>query len=231
MIDIVYQLLKTIVNKELRGNVTPAEFNLIAKQVQDRIFRGYFEDVNRDKVKENRGLTSQNYGNLPLYQRQRMDVFSATVPLPTLVSPIKFFIPSDLYLIKENGVTTSGRVIQEMEVADNAYLQNSLAASSSTFPTYTQIGTEIVVTPNVFTSITLQYFRKPTNPKWTYSIIGGTAMFNNGAVDFQDFELNESEFPNIVIQMLSFFGINIRETEVTQYAEALKQKQDNKEER
>ena len=85
--------------------------------------------------------------------------------------------------------------------------------------------------PNTITTgVTCRYLREPLDPKWTFTDVSGTEMFNPSAVDFQDFELHTSEFPNIVIQMLSFFGINIREPMVTQYAEALKQKQTNKEE-
>lgn len=232
MIDIVYQLLKTIVNKELRGNITPAEFNLIAKQAQDRIFRGYFDDINRDKVKENKGLTSNNYANLPLFQRQRMDIFSETTTILNNTNPADYVVPSDVYFIKHNGLTYSGKVVQEMLVSDEPYLQLSLAASSETFPTYTQNGSQLIVSPStVIGTLALSYFRIPKDPKWTYQIISNVEMFDNSNLDFQDFELHESEFVNIVIVMLSFFGVNLREADVTKYAELLKQKQDDKEEK
>ena len=69
MIDTIYQVLKTVANKELRGNLSPAEFNLVAKQVQERIFRGYFEDAARDKIKQTRKMIGKNFADLPLYQR------------------------------------------------------------------------------------------------------------------------------------------------------------------
>lgn len=231
MIDIVYQLLKTIVNKELRGNVTPAEFNLIAKQVQDRIFRGYLEDANRDKVKENRGLTSKNFAKLSFFQRQRIEQFQAQASLVYNLTTLNFDLPTDIYFIKDHGVSFGGNVVDEVESADIVFLSSSLSSPSETFPVYERNAASITLLPTTITTdVTCRYLRTPEDPKWTYIEVSGVEMFNNAAVDFQDFELHESEFPNIVIQMLSFFGINIRETEVTQYAEALKQKQDTKEE-
>ena len=78
MIDQIYRLLLTIINKELRGNVSPSEFNLIAKQVQEEIFRGYFEDHNRDTYRKKRGMTDTSYGDLPFLQRQRIQEFETS---------------------------------------------------------------------------------------------------------------------------------------------------------
>ena len=49
-------------------------------------------------------------------------------------------------------------------------------------------------------------------------------MYDPSNASFQDFELHESEFSNIVLRMLSYFGINLREGEVMQIAELLKDK-------
>lgn len=230
MIDTVYQLLKTIINKELRGNVTPAEFNLIAKQAQDKIFRGYMEDANRDKTKENRGLTSKNYAHLSLFQRQRIDEFSTSAAL--VFNSGVFDLPTDLYYIKDHGISFNSNVVDEVESSDITFLSSSLSTPSETFPVYERNPSSITILPTtIISDITCRYLKIPADPKWTYTIVSGTELFDISAVDYQDFELHESEFTNIVIIMLSYFGINIREIEVTQYAEALRQKQDTKEER
>jgi hypothetical protein len=164
MIDQVFQIVKTVVNKELRGNVTPAEYNLLAKQVQDSIFREYFEEAAKDKVKENRGLTSKNFADLSLLQRQRIEMFDsvATISRNDLVNPPQYTLPDDLYFIKDNGVTWNGRVIDESEAADIAYQGQSIAAPSETFPTYRQRRENILVIPDTIdTPITVYYLRKP----------------------------------------------------------------------
>tara|TARA_R110002167_G_scaffold331706_1_gene538396 strand:+ start:40049 stop:40756 length:708 start_codon:yes stop_codon:yes gene_type:complete len=228
MIDTIYQLLKTIINKELRGNITPAEFNLIAKQVQNQIFKGYFEDANRDKNKDNRGLANKNYANLPFNQRQWIDQFSAfAVLVPQSFPPsgqtfAQFTLPTNLYLLKDRGLSFGANTIDEVESADFLALNSSSAAPSTTFPVYERYSTTIRVSPVAVTAVDCRYLRLPADPKWTYSIVGTTELYNPAETDAQDFELHEAEFANITIQMLSYFGVNIREGDIAKYAEALK---------
>lgn len=229
MINTVYELLKTILNKELRGNVTPAEYNLIAKQVQEEIFRGYFEDEARDKYKEKTGRTGNGFSNLSFNQRQRIEQFNASATL-TYASP-NFTLPADLYLIKDFGIDYNGTVVEEIEGQYVGFLGKTIAAPSTVFPTYEQKSGLITINPaTIVSGVTCRYLRLPADPKWTYTVASGTELYNPAAGDFQDFELHPSEFSNIVIRMLSYFGINIRETEITKYAEAMKQKEEAREE-
>lgn len=222
MINNIYELLKTILNKELRGVLSPTEFNLLAKQVQEEIFRGYFEDEARDKVKEKKGMSVKGYGNLAFNQRQRLDQFSAKANL--VYSSPSFALPSNLYMIKDDGVLYDGTVVTEMEGQYIGYASKSLGAPSETFPVYEHIGSTIEVLPSTITSgVVCRYIRKPLDPKWTYTIVSNMELFNPSAVDFQDFELHASEFSNIVIRMASYFGINLREEEVIKYIEIKKQ--------
>ena len=46
-INTVYQRVLTIANKEQRGYITPAEFNVLANQAQMDIFEQYFYDLNQ----------------------------------------------------------------------------------------------------------------------------------------------------------------------------------------
>ena len=229
MINSIYELLQTIANKELRGNLTPSEFNLIAKQVQEEIFRGYFEDEARDKFKEKRGLSSKGFSNLSFNQRQRIEQFAAKATL-TYSSP-NFTLPADLYMVKDHGIDYNGTVIYEIEGQYVGFAGGSLLAPSTSFPTYEHIGGAISVSPATITSgVTCRYVRKPADPNWTYNDGTGVELFNPADAAYQDFELHPSEYSNIAIRMASYFGINLREDQIIQYAEAQKQKQDIKEE-
>ena len=46
-VNTVYQTVLSIINKEQRGYLTPAEFNTVGTQVQLDIFEKYFEDLNQ----------------------------------------------------------------------------------------------------------------------------------------------------------------------------------------
>lgn len=227
MIDLVYQVLLSILNKEQRGTVRPSDFNTLAKLVQEEIYRGYFTDYNRDQNRQNRGLSNTGLGNLVDQQSQRIERFSKSATL-NFNTP-NFDLPSDLYMLRQNGILFGSTVIEHLGQENYGYSQATRSASE-TFPVYERANeSQIVVYPDTIDSgVTCRYLRKLEDPKWTYN--AATGLFNQAASDYQDFELHPDEFSNIVIKMLANFGINIRETEVTQYAQALKQNQDVKEE-
>lgn len=222
MVDLVYKTLLTIINKENSGYITPTEFNLLANRVQESIFRGYFEDENMDKNKENRGLSNKGYSNLSFNQRQRINQFSDFQTLT--LSTDRFNLPSNLYLIEDDGitVTSTGRVIDEVERSRLGFLNRSQASPTEVYPVYERYGDNIRVSPATISEIDVRFLRKPSAPKWTYTIVGGKEFYDPSNASFQDFELHSSEFSNIVVHMLSDFGINLREADVVQIAETLK---------
>lgn len=222
MIDLIYKTLLTIINKENQGYVSPTEFNILANQVQMEIFRDYFEDENRDKVKKNKGYTNKGYANLDFNTRQKISKFAG---YKTLTAEDDLFkLPSDLYFIEDDGVLTPmHKVITEIERGQIGYLFNSLTAPTELFPVYENIGDSLKVYPDSFEKIQLRYTRIPKKPMWTYFVLpNGSEVFDPSSSSFQDFELHETEFSNIVNRMLTYFGINLREAEVIQIAEQLK---------
>jgi hypothetical protein len=229
MIDLTYKTLLTILNKEQAGWVSPEEFNILANLIQTEIFRSYFTDENRDKNKQNRGLTNGGYSNLPFNERQRITAFADSTTVALQSEEEQEFatlnLPEDLYFIEDQGILSkNGKVIEEVENKTFGYLSNSISAAGALYPIYTQQGNVLKVYPKSTQSpVMLNYIKNPKAPKWTYVTLKGDPLFNPSAPDFQDFELHESEFPNIVLKMLSHFGITLRETEVVQMAEGLKQ--------
>ena len=221
MINEAYLVLQTIVNKEQDGYVQPSEYTQIAKLVQDSIFRSYFEDINRDQNRENRGLTNPGYGNLVQNQEERLAPFMETSTLT--INTGVYTLPSDLFHIEQDGIiSNTGKVIELTPHRTRGYLSGSIGAPDTTFMTCYRNGQELVVDPSTYVDdITLHYVRKPIDPLWAYTTMGnGDPLYNPSAS--VDFELHPSEFTNIVLHMLSYFGITIREGEVIQVAESMK---------
>jgi hypothetical protein len=50
--------------------------------------------------------------------------------------------------------------------------------------------------------------------------VSGSPIFNQSAADYQDFELSESSQNDLVFKILSYAGVNIRESDVVQFAMA-----------
>jgi len=223
-VDTVYRVLTTLLSKDNQGNLTPTEFNLLATNVQNQIFREYFEDENRDKIKKNLVYTGKGYSNLPFNQRQKINQFSATSDVTGVAG--LFSLPSDTYLIEDDGITETdtGRVIEEIEANITGYLSRSLSSPSSTYPVYENFGSSIKVLPTTITEVTIKYLREPKEPKWTYTVVSNNELYDPTSSSLQHFELHSSEFSNIVLRMLSFFGIVLREEAIIKVAEELKNK-------
>lgn len=228
MINLAYLVLQTIVNKEQSGGyVSPAQYNDLAVLVQEEIFRSYFEDINRDQNKQNRGFSGLNYANLVDNQLQRIEPFLKTVTLST-----PYALPSDLYMLDTDGIITSitEKVVDKVPRQSRGYISNSAGAATVTFPQYYVQGNNIVILPSTYADdIDISYIKVPSEPEWAYTVIGnGDSMYND--VASTDFELHPSEFSNIVLRMLSYMGINLREGQVVQVAESLKSQMTNKDE-
>lgn len=243
MIDLVYKTLLTILNKENQGYVSPTEFNVIANNVQMEIFRGYFEDINADQVKENRGYSNKRYANLTFIGRQKMAELAEIAPI--IKEAGRFRLPNDLYFIEDDGVTVrtfstdgsikvvnkeAGEVVEEVERGVLGYLNRSISKPSEAYPVYERYDKHLIISPSTVESVNIRYIRKPKAPQWTYFVLpDGTEVFNPASNTFQDFELHESEFSNIVTRMLTYFGITLREGLVIEIAEMLKNKTITKE--
>jgi hypothetical protein len=80
------------------------------------------------------------------------------------------------------------------------------------------------VFPDSITSnVTAHYIRYPRDPKRTYVAMGANdsdPLFNPSANDYQDFELPISDFSDLVVKILQYSGMSIREAEVTAAAKS-----------
>ena len=113
-------------------------------------------------------------------------------------------------------------------------LSNSVyTAPTLTFPAYTTEDINLTVYPDTIKAIgqvKSQYIRYPKTPKWTYiDLLNGEPAFNASAADYQDFEIPLDDEVNLVLKILQYAGISIREADVYQFAQAEEQ-QDNQEE-
>jgi hypothetical protein len=228
MIDRVVRTVRTILNKDASGYVTPEELDAILDQVQLSIFDSYFEDNNRDKNRENKGLTNKGYGNLAFNTIQNITSMTDYSVISKALDG-KFPLPSNYYTLEDDGVMNmtgdiEGAVIEPVTSSEIGYLKRSSVAPSTTFPVYEKLGDAIAILPRSIDKVGVRYLRYPKPPKWTYRVIGGSPIFDQSNPSYQDFEINNSEFTNIVIKTLFYFGINLREDQVIKVAESLDNK-------
>ena len=65
-----------------------------------------------------------------------------------------------------------------------------------------------------------RYVRYPLAPQWTWNTLtNGEPVFDETATDYQDFELPESDYQDLVIRILQYAGVSIRELEVYKFGQ------------
>ena len=219
-IDTVYQRVLAILNKENRGYVTPQEFNLFANQAQLEIFEQYFFDLNQyNRLPKN----DTEYSDLPKLINEKLSKFKKSASISYMTD--HFHLPSDLHKL--------GTVIYNnttpVEEIDNKnllkYQLSKLTAPTTNNPVYIQnIDNSsghwgINVFPTSITSnISITYVRKPNAVNWAYQTVVGNALYNAGSST--NFELHDSEETNLVLKILLYAGISIKDPNIAQLADA-----------
>ncbi len=212
-----------ILSKDNNGYITPEEFNLFAKQAQLEVFEDYFFRYVDGVVKQNNRAYNSGYADKLKQTAEVIDSFSANASL-TLDAGSSFKLPSDYYSI--NVVYYNGKEVEPItQYKSLNLLASNLTAPTTAYPAYVKRdraadGSDLItVYPTTITAgVSAFYVRYPLDPKWTYTQIGGNPLFNQSAVDYQDFELPLSDANDLTLRILQYAGVNIREYEVTQFA-------------
>ena len=213
MIDSIKNIVYAILNKEKVGAVKPARFIDSCIKAQDTIYANYFTPETHKA--HNRIAAGIAPNALRLLEEKLSPFYKSEI----LTSDNAIFDkPDDLYFIEDRGLSYANET--EIDILKAASFRRE--SGSEVFPIGTFSENQIKVKPLTINAISIDYYRKPKKPKWTYFESGGIAYFNPDAVDFQDFELHPSEFTNIISEILLDFGIIKRETELTQFIDNFK---------
>ncbi len=219
-IDTVYQRVLAILNKENRGYVTPQEFNLFANQAQLEVFEQYFFDLNQyNRLPKN----DTEYSDLPKLINEKLSKFKKSASISYMTD--HFHLPSDLHklgtVIYNN--TTPVEEIDKKNLLE--YQLSKLTSPTINNPVYLQSidnsleDWSVKIFPSTITSnISCTYVRKPITAVWGYTNVTGNALYNPGTS--QNYELHDSEETNLVLKILLYAGVSIKDPNIAQLADA-----------
>jgi hypothetical protein len=235
-VNTVYQTVLLILNKEQRGLMTPSEFNSVGTQVQLEIFEKYFEDLNQQiRVPQ----TDFNYSNRVENIDEKIAIFKTfgnalydTFSTPgqtyfTLPTTDVYGAPETFYRLGE--VTHNNEVLVQRLQRNDFYTseKSKLTKATTTFPTYLYENQKLFVRPTSITSnIQVDYIKKPINPIWGFTTgTLGQYLYNDelynetaeptGSINF---ELHISEQTEVILRILQYAGIIIRDPQIIQAA-------------
>lgn len=223
-VDLVYKTVLMFANSDIRGNVKPTDLRLALYDVVNEIVEEYFYEVNRMLNRENRGLINGGFENIPDRIREKILYFLKEDVVLTYAAPY-FELPTDLRYID----SVFYQEKNEVEFCKHNKEFKLLLNYADTLPTNTnpiglRVGNKIKVAPTtIVDEVTISYLRNPLIPNWTYTVVGGAELFNPSAPDFQDIDLHPSEENRVVLATLKRFGVNLKETDLTQMTAAREQ--------
>lgn len=229
MINQVYTTVLAILNKDNRGYVSPLEFNLYSELAQMAIFEEMFHKYSKSIVKQNNRMYNSEFSDIPKHIREAFDVFVSESVLNKDSNDLYFYFISDFYkglkldLLPSKDTGYNRVEIEEVSKLDiTRVLKNNLITPTTEYPVYIGVNGRYRIFPATIDGFVLgTYIRKPKAPKWTYQSVNGNALFNPSALDYQDFELPIQFFSDLVIKILGYCGIEIREADVIQVSQAM----------
>jgi len=151
---------------------------------------------------------------------------SKTARVVTVSSNTTIVLDSDIFLTTPVNyliISQASKEAEKVSVGKITALNNSmLTRPNNIFPVYTLEASFIKAYPatvNQFGQVEAIYFRHPKPPKWTFlSLSSGEPVFDQSQPDYQDFELPEEDNYRLVMKILQYCGISIRESEVASFA-------------
>ena len=237
-VNTVYQTVLLILNKEQRGYITPDEFNKTATQVQLDIFEQYFDDLNQQlRVPQ----ADVDYSDRQMNIDEKISTFKAVGPC--VYSSNSFNLPvtdttsNSIVVYNDNpsagevafyklgtitytSVTGNQVELQRLQRNEFYNIQTSpLTKSTKSFPTYLYESGKLFVRPSEITSgIEASFLRKPLNVKWNFTVGAQGQYIYDPSSASQNFELLPSEQVEVILRILQYSGIIIRDPQIVQAA-------------
>lgn len=232
----VYTTVLSILNKEQRGYLTPYEFNKVATQVQLEIFESYFENLNQQlRLPEN----SSEYANRVKLLREKINYFETNGnlvvtlgagDLSTLTTPLHRLGTIEYTNGNELPVTIQKTTRHDFNLVN----RSKLTAPSLDWPIFYIEGDNIQIAPPINTTlgpmppaqvVTVEYVRKPVDVEWVYTI-GAVGQYVYDNVNSVDFEIDDVDQTELILKILAYAGVVVRDQEITQAAMSAALQQD-----
>tara|TARA_R110000744_G_scaffold34549_3_gene80397 strand:- start:5055 stop:5717 length:663 start_codon:yes stop_codon:yes gene_type:complete len=212
--------------------MTPEEFNKTATQVQLEVFEKYFDDLNQQlRIPQ----ADTDYADRQENIDEKIAIFktlgTALYDNTTLIDNPYFDLPSvDMYAEVVsfyrlgNVVHNDETIVQRLDRHDFYYVNKSkLTRPTVINPVYLYENNKIFIKPNSINSgIKIDYVRKPKDVVWAYGT-GTLGQYEFQKDDSTNFELQESEQSDVILKILVYAGIIIRDPQIVQTAAALVQ--------
>ena len=224
----IWQLLETICNKDYEGNIiTPERYKSLLKVASLDLFRkkyglpeGY--QPGRPVPVEHVDITIKNTDDMKAFK-----MFMPNTPVTNGILPF----PADYahyedvrynYIKSINGVNTT--IPKPVEILKEGQLSERRGNWTKSPSTKNPVGVVrrdgIHVYPSTISAVDFHYYRFPKDPVFSYNQGDGYITYN--ATASIELEFPKDESLTIAMYILSYLGVNLRESDLVQFAELKK---------
>ena len=238
-IDEIYRLVQTFANKEQRGFITPSEFNLLARQAELELYNKRLSIVmEKSQPKKaagyyheslSPGLAEQDI--LHFLSSAELDMSNSTLSWEgaSANKTMDYLVSVTTRADEEHHVSSNIPVDIVTDENINQILRSSLVKPSMEYPVALLSGSssakKIIIFPEEIKKVTVNYYYNANTPKWGYVTIAGKPVYD--AQGSSQLLISPRCHGELVIKILEYLGVSIREVEVSQYATNKEIKQDN----
>jgi len=251
-INTVYTTVLFILNKEQRGYIPPAEFNSLAVQVQNDIFDTYFPDGNQvNRFNQNNRQNDTEFFDMFKDISYKLFPFEKETDFTYNAANTGFIYTANktIYKLGEIIATTPASqtsqpsniesVVQLTSKSDYTEITRSkLTKPTAQYPicftTQTAAAIAPATTPQLLikvspasatTTLKVNCLFKPIDPSWTFTI-GSLGQYVYNTTTSIDFQLDVSEQNNLIIDILKYAGIIIKDPQIVQAATQASQQEE-----
>lgn len=225
MINLLYDAVQIATNHKQMGKISPSDFNKLVNKNILGLFTQVFSNSRKLHYRKMKFQDTPNYGDEAQYVRQAQEYYITEKAITfndakcTIASQVSdYFLYNDLY-------TNKAKVDKVDLTQFNQISKLPDFSATSCTPICTLNGGIIKVSPSDIVNATLVYFRKPKQAKYTFDVVGEREVFNPSKADFQDVDIHPVMFEALYIEMLSDYGINLKDEFAIQGATLLKQEE------
>jgi len=138
---------------------------------------------------------------------------------PNNASIVVTALPEDFYRL---GTVTyqNSKEVQLTQRNELLYLNSTpLVAPTTTYPIYLYEDNKLYLYPTTITSdVQVSYLRKPADVLWNFTIPSGQNFYQFTQTDSTNFELSKTEQSNIILRILLYSGVVIRDPQIINVA-------------
>ena len=223
-VNTVYTTVLSILNKEQRGYLTPDEFNKIATQVQLEIFEKFFEDYNQ-YIRMPK--TDVEFASRMDHIREEFQVFEKNESASAVAVNV-YTQPTDLHRFGSAFYETGTNSPEIQIVSKREYHRQKLSPltqPTTDFPVAIYQEDKLTVYPAVtgpqVSDIGFNYIRKPADVFWNFTTGTLGQYIHSTNSPNQDFEISSSQQTDVIIAILKYSGVVIRDPQIVQSASNL----------